>query len=118
MTPTRELNIYDYKVFRKDGSAEHQGEITAHTMKDARKYIGEKFPRYPHSRIIVTKRVLTPNIPFGLTWRWHDESAGTRRIWRNDWPSDTFDIITKVQMEEIGRFCLRFSIPLKEAEDD
>lgn len=57
-------------------------------------------------------------VPFGLSWRWHHEGAKERRIWRNDWYGDQFEIMTDKAFGITQGVCQIFSIPLTQAEED
>lgn len=52
-----------------------------------------------------------------IHWRYHDSSETRVRVWRNDWASDQFELITLEQFNEMERIFKRFSIPVVEQED-
>jgi len=51
-----------------------------------------------------------------LEWRYHLDMD--RRVWRKDWASDQFTILTKEEFNKLASFCEIFSIPLEEATED
>lgn len=51
-----------------------------------------------------------------LFWRVGDHN--TRRVWRSDWPGDTFEILSTEEFAEVKWVCGRFSFLLTEAEED
>ena len=55
-----------------------------------------------------------------LIWRSHEAEPDSfpRRIWRDDWFGDQFEVVTEAEFQEIERFCTRFSILVREAEDN
>lgn len=56
---------------------------------------------------------------FKLYWRPHEYGGDERRrVWRSDWPSDTFEILNKDEFAQLESMCEQFSIWLIEAEDD
>lgn len=54
-----------------------------------------------------------------LMWRWHTGvDAGPRRVWRIDWASDQFEVLSRQEFEALELLAQRFSIPLEQAQDD
>jgi hypothetical protein len=51
-----------------------------------------------------------------ILWRNHD--TNTRRVWRDDWPFDVFEIIQISDFDKVEWFCSHFAIPLIEANED
>lgn len=47
-----------------------------------------------------------------------DEYHNCVRVWRNDWPNDTFEMLAKVTFERVKEICTLFSIPLIEQMED
>lgn len=55
-----------------------------------------------------------------IFWRWHTsgQKHGDRRVWREDWAGDAFEVVDFVHFDHVRWFCDKFGIPLEEAEDD
>lgn len=58
------------------------------------------------------------SIEFG--YRPHEFGPGhcRVRVWRSDWPGDCFEVLSQQEFLQFRVFCDRFSLVLKEAEDD
>lgn len=52
-----------------------------------------------------------------LHYRDHDSSGKTKRVWRDDWSGDQFEVLKELSFEELKRFCSRFAIVLQEHDD-
>lgn len=53
-------------------------------------------------------------------WRGHTSApyAFPRRVWREDWPVDRFEIVYQADFWALEAILARFSIPFLEAEDN
>ena len=63
---------------------------------------------------------LSTLVPFKFEWRFHTSDyspEAPRRVWRNDWPGDQFNIVGPDQFRMIEEVCDMFSISLNEVED-
>ena len=50
-----------------------------------------------------------------LYWRWHDSSR--RRVWREDWSGDSFEIYGQDGFSWLATFALDFGFFLVEVDD-
>ena len=51
-----------------------------------------------------------------LAWRLHQD--GRVRVWRDDWFSDQFEILSPNEFDALQTICRRFSIIIQRAADD
>lgn len=54
--------------------------------------------------------------PIAFGWRWHD--GDIRRVWRNDWPGDMFELLSSNEWLVFLVWAQRFSFRVIEAEDN
>src|SRR5688500_1744995 len=47
-----------------------------------------------------------------LHWRWHYGDQGFRRVWRNDWVDDQFEVLSNTEFTALEKAMRRFNIPL------
>lgn len=52
-----------------------------------------------------------------LIYRDHESSGISKRVWRENWSSDCFEILTMTQFLVLKGMCKMFNIILEEAED-
>jgi hypothetical protein len=52
-----------------------------------------------------------------LYWRNHVSDGSLVRVWREDWQSDQFQIMTPLELETFEETAKMFSIYVEEAED-
>lgn len=54
-----------------------------------------------------------------IHWRWHNAFGvgGQRRVWRNDWAHDQFEVVDEEWFACMQKICILFSIRLIEQED-
>jgi hypothetical protein len=66
-----------------------------------------------------SKKPPAPPAPkFGLSYRDDEYSgAGTKRVWNNSWAGDAFEFVGPIYFAELQAMCVRFGIPLNEADD-
>lgn len=61
-------------------------------------------------------KVVPPNLK--LFWRNHTPAdAGPKRVWREDWCGDQFEVLEPDLFEVLKLLCKQFTISLEEAED-
>lgn len=55
-----------------------------------------------------------------IYWRDHRSSGDIKRVWREDWPGDAFEIVTAEQFKEMEKTFIRFGFAVikKEMEED
>jgi len=52
-------------------------------------------------------------------WRLHTSAAnGPKRVWREDWSVDQFEVLTADEFTAFEAMCKRFALALAEADDD
>lgn len=55
-------------------------------------------------------------VAWSLQWRPHQDSD--KRVWRTDWFSDQFEILSPEEFMVLEKMCLKFGIHLDRAEDE
>lgn len=54
-----------------------------------------------------------------LYWRWNNSGHTSRRVWREDWVGDTFEILAQEPFEYLLAMVNKFGLAtVEEAEDD
>ncbi len=58
------------------------------------------------------------SLPLQLWYRDHCSGGNQKRVWRDDWAGDVFEVLDAPTFIALKNVCSMFNIPLKEAEDN